>query len=194
MVYLPYVQGRDASGVGMLTLAVRAAGSMDQTVAALRRETRAFSPEAAVARLTTLDELMNETLARERIMAVLSMAFSAIALLLGCIGVYGTLAYTVSGRTRELGVRIALGAIASRLMMRVLGESLRPVAIGLAIGLPIAFAAGRLSESLLFGVTGRDPATYFTSTFILVLSAMAAAWLPARRAASVDPILALRSE
>jgi predicted permease len=194
MVYLPYLQGREASGVGVLTLAIRAVGSMDDTIAAVRRETRDFSPQAAVARLTTLDELMNDTLARERVVAMLSMAFGAIALLLGCIGVYGTMAYAVGRRTRELGVRIALGALGTRLMAMVLGESLRPVAIGMAIGLPIAFAAGPLSESLLFGITGRDPATYVSATSILVLSAMAAAWLPARRAASVDPILALRSE
>jgi predicted permease len=194
MVYLPYLQGRDAAGVGVLTLAVRAAGRMDETIAAVRRETRAFSPQSAIARLTTLDELMNGALARERIVAMLSMAFGAIALLLGCIGVYGTLAYAVSRRTRELGVRIALGAIASRLMMRVLVESLRPVAIGAAIGLPIAFAAGRLSESLLFGVTGRDPSTYVIATSVLVVSAVAASWLPARRAALVDPLIALRSE
>jgi predicted permease len=194
MVYLPYLQGRDASGVAVLTLAVRSAGRMDDTIAAVRRETRAFSPQSAMARLTTLDELMNETLARERIVAWLSMAFGAIALLLGCIGVYGTMAYAVGRRTRELGVRIALGALGPRLTGMVLGESLRPVAIGMAFGLPIALAAGRLSESLLFGVSGRDPATYVIATSILVLSAMAAAWLPARRASSVDPIVALRSE
>jgi predicted permease len=194
MVYLPYLQGREASGVGLLTIAVRSAGDMDDTIAAVRRETRAFSPQAAMARLTTLDEVMNETLARERIVAMLSMSFSAIALLLGCIGVYGSMAYAVGMRTRELGVRIALGALGPRLMAMVLRESMQPVTIGMAIGLPIALLAGRLSESLLFGVTGRDPMTYVIATSILVFSAIAAAWLPARRAASVDPILALRSE
>ena len=194
MVYLPYLQGRDAVRVGLLTIAVRATDDAAQTAAAMRREVRAIVPGAMIARLITLDELMNGTLARERIVATLSVGFGAVALLLGCIGLYGTLAYAVARRTSELGVRIALGARSSRLVAMVLGESLRPVAIGIALGLPVAFAAGRLSESLLFGVTGRDPATYILTTTLLVLSAVCAAWLPARRAASVNPIVALRSE
>jgi ABC-type antimicrobial peptide transport system permease subunit len=147
-----------------------------------------------IARLTTLDDVMKGTLARERIVATLSVVFGAVALLLGCIGVYGTLAYAVARRTSELGVRIALGARSSRLVAMVLGESLCPVTIGIALGLPLAFAVGRLSASLLFGVTGRDPTTYILATTMLVLSAVCAAWLPARRAALVNPIVALRSE
>jgi predicted permease len=194
MVYLPYLQGREAAGVGLLTMAVRATDDADRTAAALRREVRAIAPGAVIARLTTLDDVMNGTLARERIVATLSVVFGAVALLLGCIGVYGTLAYAVARRTSELGVRIALGARSSRLVAMVLGESLCPVTIGIALGLPLAFAVGRLSASLLFGVTGRDPTTYILATTMLVLSAVCAAWLPARRAALVNPIVALRSE
>jgi predicted permease len=194
MVYLPYLQGRDASRVGALTMALRAQDSASQTAAALRREVRDFSRGSVIARLATLDEILNSTLARDRIIATLSMAFGAVALLLGCIGVYGTLAYTVTSRSNEIGVRIALGARRSRIVAVVLGESLRPVTVGITLGLPLAFAGARLSESLLFGVTGSDPLTYVVATTMLVLSAVCAAVVPARRAASVNPIVALRSE
>jgi ABC-type antimicrobial peptide transport system permease subunit len=175
-------------------MALRAQDSASQTAAALRREVRDFSRGSVIARLATLDEILNSTLARDRIIATLSMAFGAVALLLGCIGVYGTLAYTVTSRSNEIGVRIALGARRSRIVAVVLGESLRPVTVGITLGLPLAFAGARLSESLLFGVTGSDPLTYVVATTMLVLSAVCAAVVPARRAASVNPIVALRSE
>ena len=195
MVYLPYQQGgRDATRVGVLTVAVRAIDDAGQTAAALRREVRSLAPGAVIARLMTLDELTNSTLARERVVATLSVSFGAIAMLLGCIGLYGTLAYAVTRRTSEFGVRIALGASRSRLVASVLGDSLHPVAIGILLGTPLAFAAGSLSESLLFGVTGRDLPTYLLAVTMLAVSAVWASWLPARRAASVNPIMALRSE
>jgi predicted permease len=195
MVYLPYQQGgRDAARVGVLTIAIRAIDDARETAAALRREVRAIAPGAVIARLMTLEELTNGTLARERVVATLSVLFGAIALLLGCIGLYGTLAYAVTRRTSELGVRIAMGASRSRLVAMVLGESLRPVAFGIVLGVPLAFAAGRSSESLLFNVTGRDLTTYLLAMTMLAVSAVCASWLPARRAASVDPVVALRSE
>ena len=194
MIYLPYRQGRAAQGVGMLTIAIRAAADAAETAAALRREVRSLAPDLLIANLTTLEEKRDSSLARERVVATISMWFGALALLLGCVGLYGTLSYAVTRRTSELGVRVALGADATRLVMMVLGESLRPVLIGIAVGLPLAFAAGRLSERLLFGVRGTDPLSFAMAILTLLLAAAAAALVPARRAARVDPIVSLRAE
>ena len=194
MIYLPYRQGRAAQGVGLLTIAIRAAADADETAAALRREVRALAPDLLIANLTTLEEKRDSSLARERVVATISMWFGGLALLLGCVGLYGTLSYAVTRRTSELGVRVALGADATRLVTMVLGESLRPVLIGITIGLPLAFAAGRLSERLLFGVRGTDPLSYAMAILALLLAAAAAALVPARRAARVDPIVSLRAE
>ena len=194
MVYLPYLQGRGAEGVAAVTVAVRINGDVNRTAAALRREVRAQSTDLVIASLQTLDERMDATLVRERIVATLSMWFAGLALLLGCVGLYGTLAYAVVSRTVEFGIRTALGADAKRLISAVIGDSLRPVIVGLALGVPLAFTAGTLSESLLFGVTGSDPRTYAFGITAVIAAAVCAAWLPARRAAVVDPVVALRAE
>jgi ABC-type antimicrobial peptide transport system permease subunit len=194
MIYLPFLQGGLASGVGGITIAIRAAARPSETAAALRRELPDISSDLLISSLATLDELRDDTLARERVVATLSTWFGVLALLLGCVGLYGTLSYAVARRTSELGVRMALGAGWSRLVGMVLGESLWPVLVGITLGLPLAFVAARLSESLLFGVTGGDPLTYVVAAATLLTSAVAAALLPATRAASVNPIVALRSE
>ena len=192
MIYLPYRQGR--AGVGALTIVIRAAAGANETAAALRREVRSLAPDLLIANLTSLEEKRDSSLARERVVATISMWFGGLALLLGCVGLYGTMSYAVTRRTSELGVRVALGADPTRLVGMVLGESLRPVLIGIAVGLPLAFAAGRVSERLLFGVRGTDPLSYAMAILALLLAAVAAALLPARRAALVDPIVSLRAE
>jgi len=194
MIYLPFLQSRGASGVGLVTMAVRAQGGADPTATALKEQMRSIAPDLLIARLSTLDERRDGTLARERIVAVLSIGFGTLALLLGSIGLYGTLSYAVARRTGEIGVRMALGAEWSRLVKMVVGESIRPVIVGIVLGLPLAFAAARFSERLLFGVGAGDPATFVLTAAILLCSACCAAILPARRAASVDPVIALRTE
>ncbi|HET9362477.1 MAG TPA: ABC transporter permease, partial [Vicinamibacterales bacterium] len=138
MIYLPFFQGRVAKNVGIITMAVRAAGRADQTAAALRREVPAVSSDLLISSLVTLDERRDASLARERVVATLSMWFGLLALLLGCVGLYGTLSYAVTRRTSELGVRVALGADRPRLVGMVLAESLRPVLVGITLGLPLA--------------------------------------------------------
>jgi len=194
MVYLPYFQGRAASGVAGVFIAVRVAGNVNQTAAALRREVRSRAPDLVIARLQTLEERVDAGLVREQVVATISTWFATLALLLGCVGLYGTLAYAVIRRTVEFGIRMALGADATRLIGSVIAESLRPVIVGLFLGVPLAFAAGTWSESQLFGVTGHDPRTYIFAIAALIVAAVCAAWLPARRAAVVDPVVALRSE
>jgi predicted permease len=192
MIYFPYFQ--HSSAVGGLILALRTATDGEGSLAALRRDVRAMARDVVITDLRTLEARVDASLVRERVVAILSSIFGALALLLGCIGLYGTLAYAVVRRTAEFGLRMALGATGATLVRTVIGESLRPVAIGIVAGLPLALAAGRGSEKLLFGIAGTDPATYAMATTTLLASAICAAFLPARRAASTNPIVALRSE
>jgi predicted permease len=194
MIYLPFVQARGASGVGLITIALRAVAGARETETALKDQMRLIAPDLLVARLSTLDERRDGTLARERIVSVLSICFGTLALLLGSIGLYGTLSYAVARRTGEIGVRMALGAQRPRLMTMVVGESVRPVIVGVVLGLPLAFGAARVSERLLFGVRAGDPITFALTAAVLLCSACCAGILPAQRAASVDPVIALRTE
>jgi ABC-type antimicrobial peptide transport system permease subunit len=194
MIYLPFLQGRAASNVGLITFAWRVERNVDETAAALRREVQAIAPDLLISNVSTLDERKDALLARERMIASLSLCFGTLAIFLGGVGLYGTLSYAVMRRTGELGVRLALGADALRLVRMVVRESLGPAIAGLVLGLPLAFAAGRVSERLLFDVRGSDPVTYVLAVAILVLSAACAAFVPARRAALVDPVVALRTE
>jgi predicted permease len=192
MIYFPYFQ--HPSAVGGLVLALRTAADGEGSLAALGRDVRTMSRDVVIADVRTLAARVDASLVRERVVAILSSVFGALALLLGCIGLYGTLAYAVVRRTAEFGVRMALGATARTLVRMVIGESLRPVVVGIVVGLPLALAAGRLSENLLFGISGTDPASYAIATTALLIAAVCAAFLPARRAASITPIVALRNE
>jgi len=131
---------------------------------------------------------------QERVMATLAGAFGVLALTLACIGLYGLLAYTVARRTREIGIRMALGARGGRVVAMVLAGGTRLVLIGVACGVPAAWAASRSIESMLFGLTPHDPAVIGGAIALLALAALVAAYLPARRASHVDPIVALRDE
>jgi ABC-type antimicrobial peptide transport system permease subunit len=126
--------------------------------------------------------------------ATLSISFAAVATLLAAIGLYGLLAYTVARRTREIGVRMALGALRRDVFRLVLGDAFRYVALGLLIGIGAAFALARLLESQLFGLQARDPWTFGAAAVVLALAALLASMLPARRAAGVEPMRALREE
>jgi putative ABC transport system permease protein len=127
-------------------------------------------------------------------MATLAGGFGLLALTLACVGLYGLLAYSVAQRTKEIGIRMALGAHASRVVALVLKGGARLVAIGIAVGLPAAWVASRWVASMLFGVTPRDPAAIGGAIVLLTAAAQLAAYLPARRASRVDPLTALRHE
>jgi ABC-type antimicrobial peptide transport system permease subunit len=151
-----------------------------------------------MAAVRTLGDEVDAALVRERLVATLSGIFGLVALALICIGLYGVMAFSVSRRTAEIGVRIALGASRSSVRWLVGRQALTIVLAGLAIGVPAAWAAARLAarqlSSLLYQVTATDPATIAIAIGVLVVVAMAAASLPARRAARIDPAVALRSE
>jgi ABC-type antimicrobial peptide transport system permease subunit len=144
--------------------------------------------------VTTMAEVVDRSLAREMLIARLSGFFGLLALALACVGLYGTMSYAVARRTNEIGIRMALGAQRTAVLWHVLRESLLLVAIGAGCGIPIALGAQRLIAGLLFGLKPADPVTFLSATAVLALVALFAAYLPARRASRVDPMVALRYE
>jgi macrolide transport system ATP-binding/permease protein len=161
---------------------------------AVRRAIASVDRRITVRSLMPLDEQVAGNFNMERVIARLTGAFGLVALLLACLGLYGVTAYAVTRRVREIGVRMAIGASRSQVLHSILRGALLHVAIGLAIGLPAALAAGRLLEARLFGVSGHDPAILLGGLAMLTLCALVAAFVPARRAANLDPIRALRVE
>jgi ABC-type antimicrobial peptide transport system permease subunit len=136
----------------------------------------------------------DESLAQERLFATLSSFFGVLALLLACIGLYGVMSYGVARRTNEIGIRMALGATAPRVTRMVMRETMLVVVIGVAIGLGAAFGATRLVGAMLFGLAPTDPITISLAVVLMLVVAALAGYLPARRAAKVDPMIALRYE
>jgi ABC-type antimicrobial peptide transport system permease subunit len=144
--------------------------------------------------IRTMAERMDRSLWTRRAYSWLFAAFGAAAMLLAAAGIYGVISFTVSQRTREIGIRIALGAQPGQVMRGVLGRGMALVAIGAAVGVPVALVAGRLLGEMLFGVSPRDGMTHAAVQFVVGATGLAANYVPARRAASVEPMQALRSE
>jgi predicted permease len=161
---------------------------------AVRSELAAIDRNIPLVRVRVFDEYLSRALARPRFNALLLSIFAGTALLLTAIGIYGVMAYSVSQRTSEIGIRIALGAAKGSIFRLVVGQAMGIVAISLAVGLVGALAATRLLNSLLFGIGASDPITFIAIVLLVSVVAFVAAWLPARRATRVDPIIALRAE
>jgi predicted permease len=189
-IYLPLLQNYMPD----LTLHVRTATPSHTLLAAVRREVQALDPQLPVYNLQTLAEQKDGSLYTERLAAVLLSLFGLLALLLAAIGIYGVLSYTVTERTRELGIRLALGACPRDLLKIVVGQGMMLVLIGLGLGVGAAFALTRLIEKLLFGVSATDPLTFVLIPLLLAGVALVACFVPARRATRVDPLVALRYE
>jgi putative ABC transport system permease protein len=188
-VYAAYLQ----SGVDTATLEIHAPGSLAQVTAAIRGEVQSKLAGKPL-RVRTLTGQIESGLVRERLMRTLASTFGVVALSLAVVGLYGVLAFNVARRTGEIGVRIALGARQSQVLGEILHEAGRMVALGIVIGLPIAWMASRVVSSMLFGVTAHDAVTTVVSIAVLACAAFVAAFLPARRAARVDPLVAIRCE
>ena len=175
-------------------MCVRVMGDASALVAAIRHEVRGLDPNLPVFNIKTFADQINESIRQERLIAMLSSFFGLFALLLAALGLYGVMAYAVARRTREIGIRMALGAQAGNVLWLVLRETLLLVSIGIAIGLPVALAATRLVKGLLFGLTTNDPLTITLATLVMLAIAALASYLPARRATKVDPMVVLRHE
>jgi putative ABC transport system permease protein len=161
---------------------------------ALRERILQVDKLTAITRVRTLNELVSASVAQPRFYALLLIVFAGLALLLAVIGMYGVMAYAVSRRTHEIGIRMALGAEAGRIQRWVVGQGMLLIGFGLVAGLVAARLLTRLLTDLLFGVKPNDPATFVVIAAVLVGAALLACWVPARRAARVDPMLALRHE
>jgi len=192
LVYLPRLQALDQ--LGQLTLAVRDGDRPTELVSGIRNELRANGSDILLTDVLTLDEQVDQSLLQERLVATLSLFFGLLALLLACTGLYGVMAYNVSRRTREIGVRIALGAPAGNVVRMVLTETFFVVSTGVLIGFVAALATTRFISSLLFGLAPADPLTIVCAAILLMCAAAFAGYLPARRATKVDPLVALRHE
>jgi putative ABC transport system permease protein len=177
-----------------LRLEVRAAGDPLQFIRAIRTEIQRLGGNIPLKSETTFDRLIDESLIQERLMATLSGFFGGLALLLAAIGLYGVLAYAVGRRTSEIGIRMALGADRRNMLWLVLRETVGLVIGGIVVGLPVTIAGTRLIEKLLFGLTPADPLTMALAILVMLIVALAAGYLPARRASSIDPMIALRYE
>jgi ABC-type antimicrobial peptide transport system permease subunit len=176
-------------------LDVRVAGDPARIGEAVRRAVADAEPRLlADGAPTVVGEALNRGLSRDRLVAAIATAFGALALLLASIGLYGVLSYMVGRRTPEIGVRMALGAAPADVLCLVIGDGLRVTLAGIVLGVIGAMAAGRLIQSLLFGVAPSDPVVYITAIATLLTVTSIASFLPARRAARVDPAIALRAE
>ena len=190
-VYIPYAQRTKITG---MTFYVRSERDPLLLASSLQGVVRQMDANLPVYDLKTMERVVEEDLFSARMVAVLSAAFAGLAALLAALGIYGVLAYVVVQRTREIGIRMALGAVASHVRLLILREVGLMVLIGVAVGLPAAYGLARLSESLLFGVHASDPAVYAVGLGLIGLIALAACFIPARRATRVDPLVALRYE
>ena len=191
-IYMTFLQA--PTGRGQMELIVREAANRGDVPALLRREVAAMDPYMPGFPVRTLAIQVDEALARERLLALISTVFGALAALLAAIGLYGVVAYSVSRRVQEIGVRMALGALPRGVFRLVLGETLALVALGIACGLPAALAATRLLSGFLYGVKPGDPMVLAASIGLLLATAAIAGYIPAQRAARIDPVVALRDE
>jgi predicted permease len=189
-VYLPFAQAPRPG----LRVVMETAVAPASVAAAARRAVAETDRELPVFALRTLEEHVVTSVAAQRFYASLVTLFAAVALVLAAVGLYGVIAYAVSQRTHELGVRLALGATAERVTRMVVAEGITLAGMGALIGIAAALAAGTLLTSLLFGVSARDPLTLGAVAGVLLLVAAIASWVPARRAARVDPLLAMRGD
>ena len=189
--YVPY---RQQSGSESMVFEVHTRLTSAAIVPSLRSAVATIDKDLPLLDIRTQNEQIDDTTRQERIFASLTGGFGILALVLACIGIYGIMAYTVARRTNEIGIRMALGAQANRVLRMILSEASWMAIVGIIIGLASAVAMGRLITSMLFGLKPYDPVTLVGASLLLVLIAVAASWLPAWRAAHIDPIKALRHE
>lgn len=190
-VYLPYAQ---EEGPGVISFSVRTATTPESAMPQIRKVVSQLDPTVALWDFKTMDSQVQESLFAERMVAILCASFGALATILASIGLYGVTAYSVARRTREIGIRIALGAARQSVLRLVLSEVIILGVAGVCIGLPAALALSKYIRAQLYGVSPNDPITLAASAIVLLAVSFIAGMIPARRAAAVDPMVALRYE
>jgi ABC-type antimicrobial peptide transport system permease subunit len=192
-MFVPYTQDAWPS-MAIMQVVLRSRAAPDSVMGGARDALRSIDSGLPIARVTTLSAMTDSVLSPERFSMVLLGFFGAFSLLLAAVGIYGAISYSVGRQTREIGIRMALGAQRESVFRAVLGHGLRLAAVGIGCGLVAALGVGQALTSYLYGVKGYDPLTFAVVSLVLALVAALAGVLPARRAASIDPMQALRTE
>jgi len=190
-LFIPYVQ---QTQVRRLTYQIRTLTKPETIVPALRRVVHAADPALPLVNVRTQQDQIDSDLADERLLVSLTSAFGLLALVLASVGIYGVMAYSVAQRTKEIGIRMALGAIPRQILTMVLREASSLSAAAIALGMGASFLVTRFVKSMLFGIAPSDPATLWGAAVLLMIVALGTSWIPARRAASVQPMEALRRD
>ena len=193
-VYQPLTQVTRSFFLFQMAYVVRASGNPSALAGLMRSRFREVDPNQPIQLMSTMDQLVSATTAEPRFYSRMLGSFSAIALLLASLGIYGVMAYSVAQRTREIGIRVALGAQPGVIFRSVMVKSAALVLAGVALGLAGAFGVTRVLQNLLFDVKPTDAATFAAVSALLIVVALVATYVPARRATSVDPMVALRYE
>ena len=177
-----------------MTVIIKATGDPNQLIAAARQQVASIDPNQPIYNIRTMDEIRGESVAPQRLNLTLLSIFAGIALVLAIVGIYGVMSYSVTQRTHEIGIRMAIGAQPRDVFRMVIGHGMTLTIIGIAFGLVGAFALTRLMTTMLFGVKPTDPATFASIAVMLTGVALVACYIPGRRATKVDPVVSLRYE
>jgi putative ABC transport system permease protein len=177
-----------------MTVIIKGNGDPNQLIASARQQVKSVDPDQPIYNIRTMDEIRGESVAPQRLNLTLLSIFAGIAFVLAIVGIYGVMSYSVTQRTHEIGIRMAIGAQPRDVFRMVLGQGMLLTVVGLAFGLVGAFALTRLMTTMLFGIKPTDPATFAAVAVVLAMVAVIACYIPGRRATKVDPVTSLRYE